>query len=178
VITSTYDVSRGQFSGGLISSTTRSGSNVVQGSSQYQLRDQDLAITEDSSAFAQGFTQHILSGGLGGPIVKDRLFIYGSAMGRLRDDPQTTLVTASASDFTRLGVSPDSVAKFDSILTALGARPHSIAGSDTRANNNYSALARLDYVLSNSHTITLRGDWRGTSRRASAPSAFRRRAER
>src|SRR5262249_27696484 len=30
VVTSTYDVSLGQFSGGLISATTRSGSNVVQ----------------------------------------------------------------------------------------------------------------------------------------------------
>jgi hypothetical protein len=169
VVTNTYDVSRGQFSGGLIASTTRSGSNIVQGSSQYQLRDQDLAITEDSSAFAQGFTQHILSGGVGGPIVKDRLFIFGSGQARLRDDPQQTLVSATSNDFTRLGVSPDSVVRFnylvDSLLlTTSHPVPHlSVPGSDTRANNNYSALARMDYVLSNSHTLTLRGDWRGTS---------------
>ncbi len=34
VVTNTYDVSRGQFSGGLVASTTRGGSNVLQGSWQ------------------------------------------------------------------------------------------------------------------------------------------------
>src|SRR4029079_13442371 len=43
VITSTYDVARGQFSGGEVASTTRSGTNVAQGSYTYTLRDRDLA---------------------------------------------------------------------------------------------------------------------------------------
>ncbi|HEY2806754.1 MAG TPA: hypothetical protein VGI92_12925, partial [Gemmatimonadales bacterium] len=161
VITSTYDVSRGQFSGGLIASTTRSGSNVVQGSSQYQLQDEDLALAEDTSAFSQGYTQNTLSGGIGGPIVRDRLFIFGSAQGRLRDDPQQTLFTANANDFSRLGVSPDSVARFNAILNALGAKPRSLVGSDFRSSNNFTGLARMDWVVSNSHTMTFRGDIRG-----------------
>src|SRR5439155_1450829 len=41
VVTSTYDVARGQFSGGLVASTTRSGTNVPQGSFTYALRDRD-----------------------------------------------------------------------------------------------------------------------------------------
>jgi hypothetical protein len=36
VITSTYDVTRGQFSGGQIASTTRSGTNVLQGNFSYR----------------------------------------------------------------------------------------------------------------------------------------------
>ena len=65
VITGTYDVSRGQFSGGLVASTTRGGSNMIQGSSGYALRDQDLAFGGDArSAFTQGYTQNQLSGGL------------------------------------------------------------------------------------------------------------------
>lgn len=161
VVTSTYDVSRGQFSGGLIASTTRGGSNMVQGSTQYQMRDDDLAVTTDTSAYAQGFTQHVLSGGLGGPIVRDRLFAYGSLQARLRSDPQQTLVTANAADLTRLGVSPDSVARFYSILQGLGVPPLSVPPSATRSNNNLSGLVRLDYAVSNAHTLTLRGDWRG-----------------
>src|SRR5438445_848586 len=43
VVTSTYDVARGQFSGGLVASTTRSGTNVPQGSFTHALRDRDLA---------------------------------------------------------------------------------------------------------------------------------------
>lgn len=163
VVTSTYDVSRGQFSGGLISSTTRSGSNVVQGSSQYQLREDDLAVSEEDSPFAQGFTQHVISGGLGGPLVRDRVFLFGSLQARLRSDPQQTLLSAQSNDFPRLGVHPDSVARFLSIVNALGVPPTSVPGSSTRSNDNLTGLARLDVVLSNAHTLTLRGDWRGTS---------------
>src|SRR5438552_2783546 len=47
VVTSTYDVSRGAFSGGLVAATTRGGANVVQGTSAYTLRDQALAVTTD-----------------------------------------------------------------------------------------------------------------------------------
>src|SRR2546425_7166457 len=39
VVTNAYDVARGQFSGGLIASTTRGGTNVPQGSFTYALRD-------------------------------------------------------------------------------------------------------------------------------------------
>lgn len=163
VITSTYDVSRGQFSGGLVSSTTRAGSNMLQGSSQYQLRDQDLAVAEDDSPYAQGFTQHLISGGLGGPIVKDRLFWFGSAQARIRLDPQQTLLSANTADYARLGVNPDSVTRFLSIVNGLGVPTSSVPGGANRQNNNLSALVRVDYVVSNNHTLTLRGDWRGTS---------------
>jgi len=164
VITSTYDVSRGQFSGGLISSTTRGGSNMVQGSSNYQLQDDAFALAEDTTQFAQGITQNTLSGGIGGPIVKDRLFIFGSLMGRLRSDPQQTLLTAGLTDFTRLGVAPDSVSRFLGIVDGLGVPHNSTPAQDTRASDNLSGLLRLDYVVSNSHTLTLRADVRGRSR--------------
>ncbi len=38
VVTSTYDVSRGAFSGGLVAATTRGGANMIQGSSSSRLR--------------------------------------------------------------------------------------------------------------------------------------------
>src|SRR5207249_37681 len=43
VVTSSYDAARGQFSGGLVASTTRSGKNIPQGSFTYTLRDRALA---------------------------------------------------------------------------------------------------------------------------------------
>jgi hypothetical protein len=51
VITNTYDVARGQFSGGLVSASTRGGSNAVQGSLSGNLRDYHLAFggTDDVS---------------------------------------------------------------------------------------------------------------------------------
>ncbi len=163
VVTNTYDVSLGQFSGGLITATTRSGSNVLQGSSQYQLRDENLAVTDDSSAYAAGFTQNVLSAGVGGPIVKDKLFLFVSGQARLRSNPQQTLLSAQNADDVRLGVSPANVALFYHLVDSLGIPHASVTGGAAQSNDNYSGLARLDYVLSNDHSVTLRGDLRGTS---------------
>lgn len=163
VVTNTYDVSLGQFSGGLITSTTRSGSNVLQGSSQYQLRDENLAVTDDSSAYAAGFTQNVLSGGVGGPIVKDKLFLFVSGQARLRSNPQQTLLSAHDADDLRLGVTPANVQAFYGILDSLGVNHLSVNGLAAQSNDNYSGLARLDFVLSNNHSLMLRGDLRGTS---------------
>src|SRR5207302_547618 len=68
VVTSSYDAARGQFSGGLVASTTRSGKNIPQGSFTYTLRDRSLAWGQvTASPFGQGYTQNQLSGGMGGP---------------------------------------------------------------------------------------------------------------
>jgi len=163
VITSTYDVSRGSFSGGLVASTTRSGSNVLQGSTQAQVRDEALALNAGDTPYTQGFNQSVLSGGLGGPIVRDRVFAYLSGQARLRSDPQQTLLSAAASDFARLGVSPDSVARFNAIVDGLGIPHASVPNGATRASDNFSGMLRLDWVMSNAHSLSLRGDWRGTS---------------
>jgi hypothetical protein len=163
VVTNTYDVSRGQFSGGLVSSTTRSGSNVVQGSTMFLYRNPDLAVNPGDSPYTQGFTQSQVSGGIGGPIVKDKVFVFVSGMARLRSDPQQTLLSGSSTDFTHLGVSPDSVSRFLQIVDSLGVPYNSVTGGATRASNNFSGLARFDWLLSNAHTLTLRGNWNGTS---------------
>jgi hypothetical protein len=164
VVTSTYDVARGQFSGGLIASTTRSGTNVLQGSSGYSLRDDDLAITGDAdSPFARGFTQHLLSGGLGGPLIKDRLFFFGSAQARLRTDAQQHLLSATGSDLLRLGLHPDSLGRFLSAVEAAGVPPTLVPPEGNRDSDNFSGLVRLDYLVGHSHTLTLRGDLRKAS---------------
>ena len=163
VVTNTYDVSRGQFSGGLVSSTTRSGSNVLQGSFTGIARNENVAVDAGDSPFTEGYTQNQVSGGLGGPIVKDRMFVFFSGMARLRSDPQQTLFSANPADLERLGVAPDSVARFLNIVKALGDPIYGVPGADTRASNNLSGLVRFDWVLSNAHTLTLRGNWNGTS---------------
>ncbi len=160
VITSTYDAGRGQFSGGLISSTTRSGSNTLQGNFSYTLRDRDLAIEgEDPSPATQGYTQNQLSGGLGGPIVRDRLFWFGSLQVRRRDDVVPSLANADAETLTRFGVSPDSVNRFTNLLTLAGVAPFAIAADD-RLSDNASAIVRLDYLTEGGQSLSLRSDVR------------------
>ena len=162
VITSSYDVARGQFSGGQIASTTRSGSNFVQGTFNYSLRDQQLAWEAGNpTAFNSGYTQNQLSGGFGGPIVKDKLFVFASAQARRRTDAVPSLVNADATTLGRVGVSRDSVDRFLSIVQGYGLTPDASL-VDNRDADNYSALVRVDLLASAGQTLTLRGDFRGT----------------
>jgi len=164
VVTSTYDIARGQFSGGIVASTTRSGTNVAQGSFTYTLRDRDLAwggVT--NSPFSQGYTQNQIGGGFGGPIIPNTLFIFGALQGRFRGQALPSLLSADPATLSRLGVSPDSVAKFLQLAGAAGI-PVNLPGiPDNRATDNTTGLVRLDWNLSDVQTLMVRFDGRWNS---------------
>jgi hypothetical protein len=164
VVTNTYDVARGQFSGGLVTATTRSGTNVPQGGFTYALRDRSVAWGElTSSPFGQGATQNQLGGGMGGPLVPDRLFVFAAFQGRWRGQALPSLATIDPGTLVRLGVSPDSAARFVALASATGA-PVTIPGRDgERATDNALGLVRLDWQVSDAHTFTLRLDGRWDS---------------
>jgi hypothetical protein len=173
VITSTYDVARGQFTGGQVASTTRGGTNVLQGAFNYSLRDPDLEFVQDpENAFSQRYTQNQISGGVGGPIIKDKLFIFGAASFSRRTDPLQSLLAADPLALQRLGTNGDSVTRFLNLIRGFGLEPTSAQIPDERLNNTGSALVRLDYNLGEAHTLMLRGDWRGSAQDASRISPF------
>jgi hypothetical protein len=158
VITNTYDVARGQFSGGQIATTTRAGTNSFQGSFNYQLRDPALQWAAGDDPFAGGFRQNRLSGGAGGPVVRDRLFYFGSFALQRRSEGLQSLVSADALSLQRLGMNPDSVGRFMALLSERGVQPG--AALDDRIGDMVTWLGRLDYNLAQNHTLTLRGDGR------------------
>ena len=164
VVTSSYDAARGQFSGGLVASTTRSGKNIPQGSFTYTLRDRSLAWGQaTASPFGQGYTQNQLSGGMGGPLVRNRLFVFGALQGRWRGQALPSLVSADPATLARLGVSPDSAARFLALAAASGA-PAQVHGlSDERTTDNAVAFLRFDWKASEAQTLTLRLDGRWDS---------------
>ena len=173
VITNTYDVSRGQFSGGQVASTTRSGTNFLQGSFNYSLRDPALEVTNpDENGFSGGYLQNQLSGGLGGPIIKNKLFVFGSLQLRRRVDQLQSLTAAGATTQRRLGVSPDSVARFLNTLGEYGLSTVTPAIDPSRIGDNLSALARIDYYLTDMQTLTLRGDYRWQGQDPSRVGSF------
>ncbi|MFP5353668.1 MAG: carboxypeptidase regulatory-like domain-containing protein [Gemmatimonadota bacterium] len=159
VITSGYDVARGQFSGGQIASTTRSGTNVAQGNFTYSLRDRNLSVEgEDTSPAAQGFNQNQLSAGLGGPIIKDKLFVFGALQLRRREDIVPNLGNADVNTLSRFGVAPDSVARFFDLASTAGIAPRSILAND-RTGDNVSGIVRFDYLTDGGQSLSIRGDY-------------------
>ena len=164
VVTNTYDVARGQFSGGLVASTTRSGTNVPQGAFTYNGRDRALAwggVT--ASPFSQGYTQNQIGGGMGGPLVRDRLFAFVALQGRWKDQALPSLATADPATLERLGVGPDSAARFLALEAATGVPVSASDAPGNRGINNTAALLRMDWNLAEAHTLMVRLDGRWDS---------------
>ncbi len=162
VITNSYDVARGQFSGGQVSMTSRGGTNISQGSMSWSLRDEELTFGDEGrDPFARGFSQNQFSGGVGGPLVRNKLFIFGSGQARLRTDAFQTLLNAPAGALDRLGTSFDSLSRFLTLAEATGA-PIPARPDDSRSSDDFSGLGRIDWMLAPAHTLTVRGDLRST----------------
>lgn len=158
VITSTYDVARGQFSGGQIAMTTRSGSNTLEGSMSYRMGDNLLQGDAGRGPWTGGFTQNRFSGGISGPIVRDRLHFSVSLAAQRRSEDLYALEPRSPDGYSLLGVDPDSVARFLDILERVqGLSTSAQTGSFTRTRDALSTLARVDYSPTERHTFSLRG---------------------
>ena len=167
VITNTFDVSRGQFTGGQIATTTRGGSNFVQGGFTYSMRDPSLQWNEDETTIAgRGYDEHTLSGGLGGPLRKNVLFAFGSFQLRRRDDPLLSLASIDAATRERVGVSPDSITRFLSALDGYGLAPMLSGIPRERQSDNISVLGKIDWTMTERHNLSVRGDWRGAAQGA------------
>ena len=85
VQTSLYDASNGRNAGGNVEAVTRSGSNEFHGNLYYFFRDKNLNANEPFIK-ARGIERPVLTRNqfgatLGGPIIKDRVFFFGSYQG-------------------------------------------------------------------------------------------------
>ena len=159
VVTNTYDVSRGQFSGGLVSSTTRSGTNVFQATGNGNLRDPSLAWDGNDPTRQTGAVQQF-STGFGGPIKHDRLFYFVSGQIRHRDDRLLSASTLAPSGAERFGLAADSLDRFLAIVDSFGVPINAPGNPDSRFGRDLSGLVRTDWVLTQGQTLSLRGDWR------------------
>ncbi len=173
VITNTFDVARGQFSGGQVASTTRSGTNNLYVGGTYNLRDPHLQWRPDfSGAFGQGFTQNSLSLGVGGPFKKDRAFYFVSGSVQRRSNPLQSLLGADPTALRLAGASPDSVDRFLAQLQALGVSSTAAGIPGSQLNHNVSGIVRLDLNVTDEHTLSLRGDFRRSEQDATRIGAL------
>lgn len=107
VQTSLYDASNGRNAGGNVEAITRSGSNDFRGNVYYFLRDKSLAANEP---FIKGrglerpeFRRQQFGGTLGGRLIRDRVFFFGSYQGT-RERNGYSLVNSLTSPNVPLGL--------------------------------------------------------------------------
>jgi hypothetical protein len=163
VVTSTYDVAKGQFSGGEVASSTRSGTNTRQTSLTWDVQSQDLQVGAAPSApFSREYSLDRVSGSMGGAIVKNRLFAFGAVEASRKVNPIATLLVSDPLTNFRLGINTDTVTRFLNTVSALGIPLYPTDIPNEQTLDRGSFLGRLDFVANEANHITLRGDWSGS----------------
>ncbi|MDB4909584.1 MAG: hypothetical protein JWO39_407 [Gemmatimonadetes bacterium] len=163
VVTSTYDVSKGQFSGGEVASTTRSGTNAFQSSLTYDEQPNVLQVgAAPGSAFSREYTLNRLSGSMGGALRKDRLFVFGAVEASRKVNPIATLLVSDPATDVRLGIAPDTATRFLNTVSALGIplEPAGIPNEQTIDRGSF--LGRMDWVANDANHVTFRVDLSGS----------------
>lgn len=134
VMTNTYDAQYGRFTGGIVNTTLRSGTNDWHGNVFEYFRNAvfDANTTQNNQVGARKgkHNQHQFGGILGGPIRKDKDFVFGSLevwrevtpFGRVSDVPPMDLRTGQ--NFTKYGIRI-----FDPFTTHLCAAPEPCGGT-------------------------------------------------
>ena len=94
-----FDVRQSNFVGAGVNTVTRSGTNAFAGSLYYNGRNQDFVGTNAGTLlFNPGtFTFHQFGASLGGPIIKNKLFFFGSYENDANSQPATTFLANTGS---------------------------------------------------------------------------------
>lgn len=174
VVTNSYDVSRGQFTGGQVATTTLSGGSTTQGTATLGLQPAATQFpTSNAPTFGQRYDQVTGSFGIGGPVLADKLFYFVSGQQEYRTDPVASILDANPAALRNLGVSADSVSRFVSLAGTNAIAPRAGAPS-TRTALTSSALARVDLDFSEQSSLMVRADYRKSTSDASrvAPLAL------
>src|SRR5262249_47659158 len=96
VNTSNYSAEYGRAAGGVVNAVTKSGTNKYHGNAFWYFRNSDWGainpftthkVNGVSVPFLPEDKRHQFGGGIGGPILKDRLFFFFSADQQLRPFP-------------------------------------------------------------------------------------------
>jgi hypothetical protein len=110
IVTNNYSAEYQSAAGGIVSAVTKSGTNDLHGSLFWTLRNDNLDVPRwEDNAFNGGeqgeFKRNQFGGSLGGPIVKDHTFFFGSYEG-LRERQSRTQTTTTLTNEARLGIIP------------------------------------------------------------------------
>src|SRR5688572_2103712 len=185
VQTSLYDATQGRNAGGNVEAITKSGANAFHGNAYYFLRNEALNAN-DFFLNAAGRPRPTLNrnqfgGTLGGPIIKDRLFFFGSYQGtretngaslnnslmfptippQLRDDNRTAAGLAAAFGLPAASINPVMVSVLNAklpngqFLIPSAATPTGltpISGVSRFRENQLNA--NFDWSINDRHTLS------------------------
>jgi hypothetical protein len=165
LVTTPYDVSRGNFSGGLLSVRTQPGSN-------YSVRTMSTAFDAPSMqwtdaaarSLGQRYRSMSVGGRLSGPIRFDKAFYSLAYQAGRRGSDLQTLLNTDALGLRTAGIAVDSVSRLLSILQRTRV-PTSVPGfPNDRMTDNASVFGTIDFnpptsTSGEAYNLTFNGTW-------------------
>jgi outer membrane receptor protein involved in Fe transport len=156
-----YDVRQGNFVGAGVNMITRSGTNAYRGSAYYWFRDNDLVGTDAKGlTYNPGtFDARRYGGWVSGPILKDKLFFFGSYEDDKLTQPGTTFRANRGGEpvggnVTRVLASDlDALSSYLSTNFRYDTGPYQDYDFETPARRY---LAKLDYNLNDRNKLSVR----------------------
>ena len=152
-----FDVRQSGFAGGAINAVTRSGTNEVEGSAYYFVRNEDLAgktPTNDDSEEREKlapFSAKTYGFRVGGPILKDKLFFFINYERQDDETPQPFDFGTYRGDSDRATIN----SIVDKLQNQFGYNPGGFE-NNTRFLESDKFLAKFDYNLSENHKLSVR----------------------
>jgi outer membrane receptor for ferrienterochelin and colicin len=144
VVPSGYTAEYGRSTGGVMNTITKSGGNDIHGEAFYQIRHRDLSSEHPIFLVKPSETLQQYGGGIGGPIVKNKLFYFGAIESQNSDVPRQT-VFAQLANFTPTA---DTRVAYDFYK--------SLEKPFTQTNRATGLTTKADYQMTNGDRMTFR----------------------
>jgi len=155
MVVSPYDVRQGGFTGGGVNVVTRSGTNDFHGSIFYAPRTEALVGDGPFGTGVSNFDQKQYGGRIGGPIVRDRLFFFGSGEINRRKEPTGVSADASAS---QTNVAAQAAQVRDFLIATYHYDPGPLSDFPKKTDSDLGFL-RFDWNANNNNNLTLRHNY-------------------
>jgi hypothetical protein len=155
-----FDVRLGNFVGASVNTVTRSGTNRLSGSFYHRIRNEDFVGTEARGLTVNPGTFKFRDTGFwaGGPIIKNRLFLFGNYENELSDAPLHTFV-ANRGEPVGGAVTRVPAAELDALSSYLQQKFNYTTGGYENLPASTPAkryLLRADFNLNNSNKLSFR----------------------
>lgn len=156
VVNAGYAAEFGRSTGGLVTAITKSGTNNFHGSAFYLNRDKSLARGNEylealaASPSANGReitiapTRHQWGGSIGGPLKKDKLFVFGTYEGQKENQNREVL-------FSNLSTATRTAANAEAYDYYAG-----LQGGYQQTNDAWAYLAKVDWQANDANRLNVR----------------------
>ena len=157
LVVSPYDIRQGGFAGGGINAISKTGTNDIHGSGFLFGRNQDWVGKGVSDRPVSTFKDMQWGGSVGGPIVRNKAFFFGTVDYGRKDRPSGVSINSTGQLFGN----DELVDRFLNILSSrYGYSPGSDAKDEfIRATDSDKIFGRTDFNLGRSHQLTVRHNY-------------------